>query len=435
MAQRTFIKIYLLLSVLLFGCSQKTDTKNPEIISMQTIDRNGFSETISSKDRLKGFAKVNFLSPQPYQKVLRVYPRNDQGQSISRITSYHPNGHIWQYLEITEGRAHGVYQEWYANSQLKIEAHVMEGLAEVSDSAQGSWLFDKTSKVWDEQGRLIAEFFYEKGVLQGNSVHYHPNGQAAKLFPYANNELDGLVSIFSTSGELLELIPFQKGVKEGCASGKATDGSWTYSESYSQGNLLEATYHSIFWNPLPKVEKGEGYQLIFKENQLDKIIEIHEGMPIGTVRQLHPDGSLHSLYHITKEGMKEGEEILFYPSKRLNDLLELPPQKKLSFFWHDDSIQGKVRSWYENGILESEKEMSQNRKQGPSLAYYEDGKLMLSEEYDRDKLINGTYFKRKEKKPVSRVEQGSGIATIHFPDGRFKKKISYEKGLPLLEND
>ena len=435
MAQRTFITIYLLLSILLFGCSHKTDTKDPEIISMQTIDRNGFSETISSKDRLKGFSKVNFLSPQPYQKVLRVYPRNDQGQSVSRITSYHPNGHIWQYLEIAEGRAHGVYQEWHANGQLKIEAYVMEGLAEVSDSAQTSWLFDKISKVWDEQGRLLAEFLYDKGVLQGNSVHYHLNGQIAKLLPYANNELDGLVSIFSTSAELLESIPFQKGVKEGLASGKAANGSWSYTESYSQGNLLEAAYSSSIWETLPKVEKGEGYQLSFKENELDKIIEIHEGMPIGEVRQFHPDGSLYSLYHIKKEGMKEGEEILFYPSKRLKDPLGSLPQKKLSFFWHEDSIQGKVKSWYENGVLESEKEMSQNKKQGLCLAYYEDGKLMLSEEYDRDKLINGTYFKRKERKPVSRIEQGSGIATIYFPDGRFKQRISYERGLPLLDTD
>jgi len=432
--ERIAILSLCIISVFLSGCTTKTAPQDPEIISMQTIDRNGFSETVSSKDRLKSYSKVDFFSPQPYQKVLRVYPRDFQGQSVSRITSYHPNGHVWQYLEVAEGRAHGAYKEWYANGQLKIEASVMEGLAEVSDTAQASWLFDNVSKVWDEQGRLIAEFIYEKGVLEGNSTYYHPNGAIAKLLPYKDNEMHGVARTYSPISDVVESIPFQKGKKEGIALGKAADGSWAFSECYDQGHLIEAHVHSTLWEMLPKVEHGEGFQVCFKENKLDMIVEIHQGIPIGSVRQFNEDGSLHSLYHI-KEGVKQGEEIVFYPSKRVKDPLELPPQKKLSFFWYDDSIQGKVKTWYENGVLESEREMSQNKKHGLCLAYYEDGLLMLTEEYDRDKLIKGTYFKRKEKKPISHVEQGSGIATLHYSDGRFKQKISYDQGWPKTDDN
>ncbi len=430
----THIAGLLLFITFLTSCSTKSAPRDPDIISMQTIDRNGFSETVSSKDRLKNYSKVDFLAPQPYQKVLRVYPRDDQGQSVSRITSYHPNGHVWQYLEVAEGRAHGAYKEWYANGQLKIEAYVMEGLAEVSDTAQASWLFDKVSRVWDEQGRLMAEFFYEKGVLEGNSIYYHFNGSIAKVLPYKDNEIDGIATTFSIAGEVLEAVPFQKGKKEGRATGRAADGLCSYSETYTQGHLMEAIYQSNRWELLPKVENGEGFQLCFKDNALDTIVEIHQGIPLGEVRVFNEDGSMKSLYHI-KEGVKEGEEIVFYPSKPSTNPLDLPSQKKLSFFWQDDSIQGKVKSWYKNGILESEREMSKNKKHGLCLAYYDNGNLMLSEDYDLDKLIQGTYFHRKEKKPISRVEQGSGLATLHYPDGRFKQKIPYEQGWPKTDSD
>jgi len=429
MAKRILIITLLVLS----GCAQKTaPNQEPEILSMQTIDRNGFSETISSKDRLKTFSKVDFLSPQPYQKVLRVYPRSTQGQSHSRITSYHSNGHPWQYLEVVEGRAHGVYKEWHQNGRLKIDAIVIEGLADVSEAAQASWLFEGISKVYNEDGSLAADFSYQKGLLQGDSKYYYSNGQIAKFLPYDQNELHGAAQIFSQSGELLESIPYQKGIKDGIAQGKAFDGSWSYEELYSQGKLLKASYSYSKWSDLPRVEKGEGHQLCFADHHLEAIIEIHEGMPQGSIRQFGKTGLLESLYHV-KDGLKEGEEILFYQATPLSPL-DLPKDRKLSVFWHEDTIQGKVKSWYENGVLESEREMNKNKRHGLATAYYEDGSLMLMEEYDNDKLIKGCYYQKKDKKPVSRIDDGKGTATIHFSDGRFKQKISYDNGQPKIDS-
>lgn len=428
MAQRILIKIIIPCLFLLAACANKTN-QDTQILSIQTIDRNGFSETISSKDRLKNYANIDFSSPQPYQKVLRVFPRNGQGQSLSKITTYHPNGHLWQYLEVVEGRAHGVFREWHANGKLKIEAFVMEGLADVSEPAQASWLFNGPSKVWDEQEHLVAEFYYDKGVLQGETKYYHDNGTLAKSVPFEQNEIHGVVSVYTPSGSLFESIPYQKGLKEGPAQGKAADGSWQYSENYHQDLLQEASYSSTAWKSLPKVVDGEGYQVCFQDDRLDQIIEIHQGKPLGYIRSFDKDGAVISLY-ACKDGVKEGEEIIFYPSQRDNDPLIIPTQRKLSLFWHEEQIQGKVKTWYENGVLESEREMNQNKRHGLCLAYYQDGGLMLSEEYENDKLLKGMYFKRSEKNPVSRIEQGSGIATLHDADGRFKQKITYEHGWP-----
>ena len=68
------------------------------------------SETINSKDRLNAFEKTNFLSAQPYQKVMRVYGKQENGDIKACITSYHPNGQVKQYLESVNNRAFGAYQ-------------------------------------------------------------------------------------------------------------------------------------------------------------------------------------------------------------------------------------------------------------------------------------------------------------------------------------
>jgi hypothetical protein len=54
-------------------------------MSMQLVDRNGFAETISTKDRIEKYTKTNFLDPQPFQKVLRVYGKTMRGKQ------FHPN--------------------------------------------------------------------------------------------------------------------------------------------------------------------------------------------------------------------------------------------------------------------------------------------------------------------------------------------------------
>ncbi len=420
--------------ILLASCAAKTEQKEPSIVSMQTIDRNGFSETISSKDRLSSFSKVDFLSAQPYQKVLRVYPRDPNGQSVSRITSYHSNGQVWQYLEVSEGRAHGAYKEWHPNGRLKIEAQVIEGLADVGTTAQASWLFEGISKVWDDEGRPVAEFCYEKGSLQGECRYFHQDGSLARVIPYQHNEIDGTVMSYAPNGETLEQVPFQKGLKNGVAEGKAADASWTFWERFEQGKLLEARYTSSAWENLPDVQDGEGFQLRFDDNRLSSILEIRQGSQNGSVRMFLENGSVSNLFHI-KGGLKNGEELLFFTSPKLKDPLDLPKRPKISLQWHDDAIHGITKTWYENGILESQREMNQNKKSGLTQAYYADGSLMLMEEYDHDRLLKGSYFKRGDKKPVSRVDDGIGTATLHDNEGRFKQKIHYERGQPTTDKD
>ncbi len=441
------ICLFVLLCCCLCSCKTRQDTVSAApLLSLQTIDRNGFSETISSKDRVQRFTQTDFLASQPYQKVLRVFGRDAQGKSTSKITSYHSNGYIWQYLEIVEGRANGAYKEWHPNGILKIEANVIEGLGDVSEAAQMSWLFEGKSSVWDEHGTLEAVFHYTKGMLEGNAYHYHPSGQVAKSIPYVQDNIEGDVLVFDEQGRPLEKISFAQGIKHGVAEGKSLNvlsdqgdqgavgnkvAGWSYHEEYDQGVLKQGSYTCRLFPSLPGVIDGEGYQAIFKEGCLASLIEIHRGQVEGSIRSFHPDGSLKSLYHLQNE-KKLGAEWEYYPCSPLPDSLALPSRPKILVFWHDDILQGLTKTWYDNGVLESEREMNQNAMHGLCSAYYKDGSLMLVEEYQRGNLLKGSYFKKGDKQPISRIEDGHGIATLHHGEGYFLRKTSYEKGMPIL---
>ncbi len=409
---------YFVFLLLFCGCISSAKVEN-DLVSMQIIDRNGFSETVSSKDRLAGYEKTDFLANQPYQKVLRVYGKDKEGKSVSKVTDYHENGQIHQYLEIANGRAHGYFRKWHPNGSLHIEALVIEGTPDITESAQMTWLFDQLSRVWDEEGNLTASIPYEKGALQGPSCYFHKNGALAKRIPYHQDKIEGVVELFDPSGKVVESIEYKKGLCDGSAKGP------NYQESYQAGLLEQGEYFQE-GKLIAKIENGAGQRALFKEGKLFSLTDFAQGVPSGSVQIFSPLGELKTKYGY-KEGKKTGEEWEYWPS------LDGKLHPKLCINWEGDAIQGSVKTWYDNDVMESQREMHANKKHGLCLAWYKDSSLMLMEEYEEGKLMKGSYFKRGETSPVSKIENGKGTATLYTKEGHFHKKISYDKGSPQGE--
>lgn len=424
-------RLFLIITLaLLYSCSSKTPTdQSGSVISMQVIDRNGFTETISNKDRIASFQTTDFLTAQPFQKVLRVFGRNSSGQSTSKITSYHDNGQLWQYLEAVDGRAHGVYREWFSNGAQKIEANLAEGVADIHDIAQSTWIFQGKCSVWEEQGNLIAEFNYEKGLLDTPAHYFYPSGKLQKIIPYEQGEIHGVLQTFDEEGRLIEEIPYYRGEKEGKAVAYWNINQPLSTETFIQGRLSEASYFDPLGNCVAKVHEGKGKQAQFKEGRLDILYPIENGIIEGEIEIFSPSGALHSSY-VIKDGKKHGEEWEYYPSKKGEEL-----KPKLCVHWNDDKIQGQVKTWYPNGRMESQREINGNKKQGASFSWYKNGDIMLIEEYENELLVKGSYYKPGDKQAVSKIESGKGTASLYTCEGIFLRKVSYEKGKPIVNNN
>ena len=413
---------------LLVGCGSHRTEPKEQLTSVQIVDRNGFKETISAEERLNLYRNTNFLAPQPYERVLRMYGRDTQGKTHSKLTTYHENGEVWQYLEILNGRACGTYREWHENGVLRLDIVVIEGIGELGEEAQLGWVFDGLSRVWDDQGRILAEINYEKGKLQGTAYFYHPNGKVRELIPYDQGLINGDLLYFSEEGKVIGKTPFVKGKKEGFATFQGNSSQPPYSEEYHDDRLVKATYQDFQGKIIAEISEGFGHQAIFQDGKLTSIREFQKGVPNGEVKLFDQRERVKSLYH-TKDGTKHGREWVYYTTFR-----EEEPKPKLYLEWLEDTVHGICRTWYPNGCLESEREMVDNKKHGISTAWYKDGSIMLIEEYENDQLVSGSYMKKGDPTPISFVEEGEGTATFHDSEGVFVRRALYKNGQPIDED-
>lgn len=415
----------------LAGCNHYNNGSDLALIAIQIEDRNGLTETVSTPERLQAYEKLDYISSQPYKKVLRVF--RQEGKSHSKITTYHPNGMVCQYLEAEEMRAHGAYKEWHPNGQIKIEAQIIGGTADISAAAQKDWLFDGMNQVWDEKGQLLAKIFYEKGAMEGTSVYFYPSGEIEKEMPFKKNILDGDLIEYHLTGHIRSKTKFQKGGKNGVSLGFFTNGQPSWIEEYSEGLLLKGSYHNFSGELVCDVQDGRGRQATYMGDSIALLVEIRRGHPEGIVKKLTPRGELQGSYFI-KNGKKQGEEIEYFLARECEEKSK-EPKMKLSLQWDQDAIHGIVKTWYLNGRLQSQREYCHNKKQGSSLAWYKEGSIMLVEEYEQGQLVKGSYYKKNQNEPISTVVHGTGTAYLYDDEGVFLRKISYAKGKPLDPED
>jgi len=420
--KKTVITSLLVLG--LMACA--THRAGPDrMVSIQIVDRNGFDETISYPDRLAIFQEVDFLAPQPYEKVVRVYGKSAEGKSLAKLTSYHSNGHIWQYLEVVSGRANGYYKEWHPNGRLKLKAYVIEGVGNLSGEAKESWVFEGKSYVWNEDGNLRAEIPYEKGVLSGESLTYYSDGAIEKKETYNRGKIDGTITYFDRNGQLLGEEEMFQGQRHGRSYWLGNADKPPYEETYRLGKLMDGHYTDSQGETLATVSNGKGRKSTYIKGKIEKITSYEDGVPKGPVDVYHPIGFLERVFHINGE-IKNGEETIYYPAKKGAVL-----KPKLVLSWRNNQIQGKCRTYYLSGQMESEKEMYQNKKHGTHLAWYESGGLMLVEEYENDRLMSGKYYKKDDKHAVCEVVDGNGEVTLFDSEGYLLKRVKYVYGRPV----
>ncbi len=414
--------------ILLLGCTPTyycSTQSGPYLTSINITDRNGLTETISTEERLCEYENVDFNTSHPFQKVVRVYGRDEQGDTPAKITTYHENGQIKQYLEVVNSRAQGRYLEWHSNGALKLSSYVVGGVADITGNAQSSWLFSGKSEAFDEVGKKVAEITYEKGVLSGTSSYFYPSGALQKQIPYQNGNVEGTMISYYENGDVLEKITYKKDQKDGQAARFWETKTPAYKEKYQNDLLLEGVYYNKKEEELSRIEQGNGKRILF---DLMGALESHEyknGVTEGEVFHFNTNGEITRKYSLFN-GLKHGEELI-YPLTPTGHAQKNP---KISVQWYEGKIQGIVKTWYDNGILESQREMSNNQKQGILSAWYRDGSLMMLEEYHQDRLVKGDYFRSGDKTPVSRVREKNGIATLYDANGNFKQKIIYEEGKP-----
>lgn len=427
LSRQLFLLLCLCLLCFTFTAAKSSKKRLLKLTSIHLIDRNGLEETISNRDRLAQYQKLNFMTSQPYKKVLRIYERDSRGNVRSVVNTYYENGNPKQFLQILNARANGIYQEWHENGTINLSTHVVGGVPDVTSLAERSWIFDGPSAVWDEDGNLIAEMTYHQGLLEGVSTHYHANGMVWKKIPYYKNQVNGDVEIYTKEGVLLQRLHYGEGKREGESLRYWDCAQLACQEFYCQDKLLNGQYFTKEGQLFSEVKQGCGMRALFGKESVSELQEYQDGVLQGKVKVFNKYGHLKRLYHVKNE-IKHGEEIEYY--ERTLGPVTNDPKIKLCFYWHEGKIQGHAKTYYPEGTAESQKEMANNKRNGVATVWYRDGNLMMIEEYEENKLVRGDYFGKGEKCPTSQVLQGKGTVTLFDAEGHFVQKIEYNHGIP-----
>jgi antitoxin component YwqK of YwqJK toxin-antitoxin module len=421
---------YILLSFALISLGTQSCSagrgSNPvdnKLKTISLIDRNGITETVTNPERIKQYQSVNFLNPQPYERVIRIHKRDKSGNIPSYLHSYHENGQIKQYVEVLNSRALGVYKEWHANGAQRLQAWVIGGEADLSENSVKSWIFDGHAYAWDEEGKLVADISYLKGKQHGCALYYHPNGCLWKKLPYSDNCIDGTIEVYLDDGQLFQKLEYQKGMLQGTSFKYWPGCRIAFEEEYQDNHLMTGRYYDKQGNIVSEINQGQGFRAIFGKTELAELHEFRNGAPEGEVKVFGTDKKLLRRFFV-KNNQKHGEETDYYEIPHLRHI------PKIVVTWYEGKIQGITKTWYDNGVQESSREMSNNARNGIATAWYRNGNLMLIEEYEQDKLIKGEYFRMGDKQSISSIKEGSGTATLFDPEGNYLRKIFYESGIP-----
>jgi antitoxin component YwqK of YwqJK toxin-antitoxin module len=413
--------ILLLISLYLcFSCQSNKTNENTKLSFVTIVNRTGVIETVNNKERLEKLSRLDFYSSQPYQKVLRVYTPNTEGSTPASLTSYHENGQLSQDLSILNGRAYGPLKAWHINGRKMFEAFVIEGIADNSSEAEKSWILDGVAQAWDDEGHLMAQFNYFKGELEGDTLYFYENNQIKEKKTYKKNFLDGQRVQYYPQGTTYKEALYKTGLREGESNTYWENGVLQGKEFYKNESLLNGEYYSQTGDLLSTISQGSGKQFFLCKDQCIHELEYCHGIAEGCVHEYNKKNELIHTYH-QKGGEKDGIELIYYPKSK---------NKLLCIDWKEGKIHGISNTWYLNGKMESQREFSENMKNGLSLAWYEDGELMMIEDYEKDKLKKGEYFEKGSKQPISRIIEGNGYATLFDLKGQFLTRIQYENSIP-----
>lgn len=161
-------------------------------------------------------------------------------------------------------------------------------------------------------------------------------------------------------------------------------------------------------------------------------------------KTFYEDGSLKSIYHITSEGIKEGEEQVFYPSGELQSVIfykdgvwtdSIVKYNKdgtyLSILYNKE--EGLYLKTFENNILANEGKVDDNLNPIGWWKFYEDGNLFSEKEtiiIDGNRITNQELFYENNKM----IPNKSKYYKFVSPD-KMKKQTQYEFKIPFQLNN
>ncbi|MDA3944767.1 MAG: toxin-antitoxin system YwqK family antitoxin [Bacteroidetes bacterium] len=372
-------------------------------------------------------------------------------QNDSLTIFYHPNGEKSSEGKLVDGKPDGYWRTYYEDGILKSEGNRLD------------FELDSLWKFYDEQGNLILEINYKQGIKDGERKTYLSNeilverfekdvktglterfdkqGRLLQSIPFEQGLENGIARLYDTTGNIIELITYQKGFIvdreriNGYDSDQRRHGRWKW--FYADGLLQsEGVYkHGLKNGFFKEYDKNGNLKKIVKyidgvlQEQAEELALLdmkrdyypngkvkveatyRNGVAEGIRREFDEQGNVEKAFTfkhgtlvaegiIAANGQRQGFWKYYYPNGGL----------KSQGNYTDDVRSGEWEFFHTNGVLEQRGSYNENGQPiGLWKWFYNDGKLLRDENY-RDGLLDG-------------------ILTEYGPQGRIITQGDYIDGL------
>ncbi len=168
------LRIFILLSLLLISCSEKT-RNNKDVVSVDkaeipSIEKNSNDENFVLKNG------ILYHIEKPYSGIVKELYSNKKTKTVS---------------EYYNGKREGIFLGYYNNGNKWFERFYSKGIK------------IGTHKGWFENGQLMFEYqLNNKGMYNGSVKDWHFNGQLAKHFNFKNGKEFGSQKMWKLSGKI-----------------------------------------------------------------------------------------------------------------------------------------------------------------------------------------------------------------------------------------
>lgn len=273
--------------------------------------------------------------------------------------NYHPNGNIKTYLN----HKHGVYVEFFDNSQRKVAGRCEGGIVANLDKKLGEWVYfnkqgdlmkvynyqcDKLNSklIFDDScrvksGKWIEDFFDKKTIRnKGYLKNYNKEGKWEKYY---------------NDGVLRQVINYKNDVRQGECIYYYDNGNLSYKTNYKNG-------------------KESGAYKFYDKDTKKLIIEttMLNGKFNGSFQENYVSGTIYKKGNFNK-GDKIGNWYYYFENGTL----------KMEGIYENNERTGLWKRYNETGVLIAEIQFKNGERDGKSILYNEDGTIRETKSYTK----------------------------------------------------
>ncbi len=309
-----------------------------------------------------------------------VSPYKD-GQLDGKRTIYYSNGKVEEIAHYENGLRSGSFKNYWAEEKLRSKLNYK--VFTVNGERQS--LLHGEAKYYTREGFLQNEATYEKGLKSGTWKEYDRYGKLHEEKEYKEDKVHGEWLTYHPNGKL----------------------------KFKQNYYAEMRVGDVLYQNVTHGKQVEFYQNGQKKSER----EMEWGRPVGTWSEYHPNGQLRYRAEFSADGQTRQSVSYDEQGRKTGEgTQKLLKQENRADRWEED---GKVTAW-RNGNLQSVAHYRMGKRHGLSKAYYDDGTLERSGEFQDGEQI--------------------GTHQLFWPDGSPRTtetnvEITYESGRKAIVRD